>query len=156
MKSYKKSSINALFIIIIIGVLSLSMLVVANLGSVVYRKIVLTMDENFNYYTSLNYIKEKVYQNDEADCIKVESINGSNILVIDNKNNIKTYIYFYEEYLKELIVLKGQTIDFEAGENIVKLNEFKIKLENNLLYLSIYDSDQIDLIIHLSSRESNT
>ncbi|MGB4984255.1 MAG: DUF4860 domain-containing protein [Erysipelotrichaceae bacterium] len=150
----KNSFVDIFFVLIIFCVLCLSMVLVVNLGSLVYKKIVQTMDNNFNYYTSLNYIKEKVQQNDEANSIVIKEVNNQDTLVFNNNSEIKTYLYFDEGYIKELTVLDGQDLNFSAGEKIVQIEKFDIRIENNLLYLSLFSTDQKDLIIFLASKGS--
>lgn len=67
--------------------------------------------------------------------------NGKDIDVHENALKVSddvsdTYIYFYEDCLCELTVLKGYEPDFRAGEKLFEMDKFSVILENEMIKIN--------------------
>lgn len=91
---------------------------------------------DFETYTPVSYITNKIHNYDEK--------NGVRILAIDNKKVIKlqdshsdTYLYKNKSKLMELCVVSGMQPDFSMGQVLMSCKEFNVWQEKNTVFCKI-------------------
>ena len=91
------------------------------------------------------YLTEKVHQNDEKGCVYVADFHGLNSLVLEHPGEQATYctyIYYYNNALRELLAEKDTEIGPEAGKEVLELNDFRaVQVKENLLRFSCRDKE---------------
>lgn len=91
-------------------------------------------DNDFETYTPVSYITNKIHSYDEK--------NGVNILVLNHQKVIKlsdaqsdTYLYKHKSKLMELCVIKGMSPDLNVGQALMPCNDFDVKQEKKKLFV---------------------
>lgn len=114
--------VDILFVLALFGVFAASALMLVTLGANVYKQTTADMSRNFSERTAYSYVTEKIRQNDTADAISIEEIDGVQALVFTKRAGEETYctyLYFYDGHLKELYARK----DFFAGNDILSAGQ---------------------------------
>lgn len=122
--------VNFICILVILGVFSISGLVLANVGVRVYKNIVIDNAENFKLRTSLSYVATKIRQTDSLGNISVEERDGVALLVLDEEIqgvSYETLIYYYKENLYELFQRKDSEFEISYGMQVMEIDEFTIE-----------------------------
>lgn len=122
---------------------SLSVIIIL-LATNIYRDTTSNSYYNDNTRLSLAYVSEKVHQNNGAQRIHLDTIEGTDVLVIHHPgetDNYSTYIYFKDGYLKELFLKDGLSPDLNFGRNISQVSSFTIQQVSPSL-LSFHCTDQ--------------
>ncbi|MEG0275627.1 MAG: DUF4860 domain-containing protein [Coprobacillus sp.] len=136
----KQHTIDILFVLALFCVFTLSALAVVYIGSRVYSSTVDTMDINFHNHVAIDYITEKVHQNDDGNNIEIQIKDNIEVLSIHKTYNSKTYttyIYLYDNQLKELFISDEESFQKDAGENIMQIDSLSMKINQNLLSISL-------------------
>lgn len=139
-RSEKQHTIDILFVLILFCVFALSTLVVVYIGSSVYSSTVDTMDINFHNHVALDYIVEKVHQGDHGQNIELQKKDDIEVLSIHEtyyKKAYTTYIYLYDNQLKELFISDEESFNKEDGENIMEIDSLSMKIDNDILSVSL-------------------
>lgn len=142
MKSHseKQHTVDILFVLALFCVFALSSLAVVYIGSKVYSSTVDTMDINFHNHVAMDYIVEKVHQGDHGNNIDIQMVDGIDTLSIHEtygNQTYTTYIYFYNNQLKELFISDEETFHKEDGEDIMQIDSLTIKIDNQILSVSL-------------------
>ena len=80
--------------------------------------------------TSLSYINEKIRQNDTAEGVSIQTLEGKDVLALKSSFDgvgYTTYIYEYEGNLKELFIRDGVDIRLKDGKNIMEIRDFQME-----------------------------
>lgn len=136
----KQHTIDILFVLALFCVFTLSALAVIYIGSRVYSSTVDTMDINFHNHVALDYITEKIHQNDSGNNIETQTKDNLEVLSIHetyNQQTYTTYIYSYDSQLKELFISDEEPFHKEDGENIMEIDSLSMKIDNNILSISL-------------------
>lgn len=135
--------IDFLFPAILFFVFALSALTVILLAAGIYQSTTEKSSLNDSARTSLSYITERVHQNDASDSISLGTIDGCDALIIETVHEDKsyrTYIYAYNDELKELFIRKGAAAGAADGKTILNVRSFSIsRLSDSLLQLECTD-----------------
>ena len=95
------------------------------------------------------YLSNKIRNNETANSIKVEEHEKVNCLVIDNLTN-KTYLYVYEEYLREYNLTTEGTFIPSVGDKITKMDAITYKLNQNILTITLSkNNDDKEMVLSL-------
>lgn len=109
--------------------LSISLLLVA-LGTNVYKTVVRSMNDNYEFRTSLSYVATKIRQGDEAGKLAFRPLNGINALVMEEEHDgivYQTWIYHYNKGLYEMFAEKNTPFQPQDGMRIMDVESFEIK-----------------------------
>lgn len=153
----QKHIIDILFVIALFCLFTLSAIFLISIGADIYGKTVTNMENNFETRTALAYVTEKVHQSDRKDRISIGTLGDCEALVITShaaNSEYHTYLYEYEGQLKELMVRQGIILGPEAGQNILEVSDFHIRLVNDKLIgctIEINADESYDLYISLHS-----
>lgn len=154
MKQEKTFIVDTLFILLLFTLFTISLLLLVSIGAKSYQNTTEVMSVNYDTRTSISYITEKIRQNDclisseQTAGIFVTNLNDVETLVLTQEINEQcyyTYLYFYEGYLKELVVKSGVDLGEQtllAGQNILKLNHFEVtKISDKLISIKLITPD---------------
>lgn len=141
----RKHMIDFLFPIVLFFVFTLSALTILLLAANIYRSTIDSSTMSDNSRTSLAYISEKVLRNDSADSVSVGTLDGCDALILKQVSNNETYysyIYAYDQELKELFLKKDTKASADSGKTILKIRDFSIEpLSDNLIRFRCTDSN---------------
>ena len=132
-----KHMIDFLFPVALFFVFALSSLTVVLLAAGIYQSTTEDSALNDTARTSLSYITEKIHQNDTKEMVSLGTFDGCDALVLQqtyNDENYYTYIYAYENELKELFIKDGANATASDGKVILQVKDFSIEQVNDRLF----------------------
>jgi len=132
----KKHIVDILFVIALFGIFVISAIALISIGAGIYSKNMNNMTKNFNSRTAVAYVIEKVRQADSKDSLRLCHFEDIPAISISNTINSKeyiTYIYQYENELKELTVRSDVPLSPQSGQMIIEIEDFQISSVNNNL-----------------------
>lgn len=142
-----KHTIDHIFPVSLFFVFASTALIVLLCSGKIYQNIIDTSNRCFETSTTLAYITEKIRQSDssESNTISIEVFDGCDALTISQTVNHKlyhTYIYEYNNELKELFIQDGVSASAEFGTSILEIKDLKIKeLSDGLFKFTCTDAD---------------
>ena len=102
-------------------------------------------ETNYEQYTPLSYITEKIRQNDTNGGLSVVSTDQTACLCLTGSaDNISytTWLYVSDGWLKELSTRDGADISLSAGSKIIPAEDLSVKkLRDHLYKITITDTD---------------
>ena len=130
----KKNSIYELLLgLLLICVFVLCSFYIILLGAKSYSDMVNSNNIENTYRVAFDYIGNRVNEAKSIDDIKV----FDNILIIDNYDY--DVVIYHDDYLKEMMVKDYEDIEVLDGEKIVKIDDLKIDIRDNHIYVNIND-----------------
>lgn len=154
-------AVDLLLPICLFFVLAASSLLVTVFSAGVYQKNVAMRQANYNNRLCLNYIAEKVRQNDQDAVFEVGNFDGLPAILITRSYNggpeYVTALYFDKEEhaLYEAFVPKAQLAEFDrgCGDRILEVEDLTVAEEDGrILYLSCEDESGQRASTYLSFR----
>lgn len=85
------------------------------------------------YRVAFDYIRNRVNEAKSINDIKVMD----NMLIIDNDDY--DVVIYHDDYLKEMMVKDYRDTEVLDGEKIVKIDDLKIEIKDNHIYVDIND-----------------
>lgn len=153
----RKHVIDFIFPIALFFVFALSALMIVLLATRIYQSTTEHSVLNYTSRTSLSYISEKLHQCDCDGAIRLDSLEGNDAIVIEQSHEDKTYytyIYVYEQELRELFIKEDTQPDAAAGRTLLKVQDFAIEQPtDDLLRISCKDDkgQQSSTIVSIKS-----
>jgi len=148
--------IDSFFVFMLFSIFAICAILLIAFGANIYKKTISNLEEHFNVTTSLAYIEEKFRQSDISDAFSVTEFGDGEALAIKsivNETNYITYIYKYDDHLKELHMKADNTLSPNAGQNLLEIQSFKVIDNNNGSYtFTITDINQNSLTVTCYSR----
>lgn len=144
-----------LFLIVLFCVFLSSALLVVFLGADVYRSITSGLAQTDNSRTALLYLTEKIRQNDTEDAVSLGTLDGTDALVIETEYQdgpYRTYIYFYDGYLRELFVQADRAVSVGEGQALLELDDLEISREGAGYRFAAVGDDGREQSVWLSPR----
>jgi len=157
-RTKQKHMIDFLFPVALFFVFALSALTVILLAARIYQSTTENSSLNYTSRTSLSYINEKIHQNDCEGAVYLDEFDGCQALVMAQSHNHEryyTYIYVYNQELKELFVKEGVNVTASAGRTIMEVQDFSMEnLSDDLLKFSCVDqkNQEASTIISIKSK----
>ena len=149
-----KSIVDMLFLLALFGVFLISALFVVFFGAYIYQNTVNNMEDNYNARTTVSYITEKLHRADEAGSINITTENASSVIAMTQHTDFGdyiTYMYLYDNSLKELTLRSDAELNKAAGVDIFSLTAFKATAEGNGMYkFEITDTDGATNIFYVT------
>lgn len=143
--SRRNHMIDLLFPIILFLIFTISAVVVILLATRIYESTTAASVLNDTSRTSLSYISEKIHQSDSSDCISLGMFDDCDALIMthtDERAGYTTYIYVYENQLKELFIKNGVTATASAGKTILQVQNLRMEeVSDRLLRISTQDAN---------------
>lgn len=112
-------------------------------------------DKQENISISLAYIKNKVQQTDDIHIAQIEEINALVLTEQQQQITYQTYIYVYENTLRELYLQQGVAFDPKTGTIISDMEQADFQIQEQLLTISLIDlnNQQKHMQIYLTERQ---
>lgn len=130
----KKNSIYELFLgLLLVCVFVLCSFYIILLGAKSYSDMVSGNNIENTYRVAFDYIRNRVNEAKSINDIKVMD----NMLIIDNDDY--DVVIYHDDYLKEMMVKDYRDIEVLDGEKIVKIDDLKIEIKDNHIYVDIND-----------------
>lgn len=137
----KQFSIHFILIMFLFLIIVMLSIIIISLGKNIYDKINIEREINYDLRVSLSYIANKVRQADREGAVCIKELNGNNAVVIKEKYDdtvYETWIYFYDNYLYEILIDEGISFDMSDGMKVLKIDSFDItRIKKNLYKFSI-------------------
>jgi preprotein translocase subunit SecY len=165
MKLHKTSHrIETAFILALFTMFAATAILVVLIGAKQYRITADSMNTNYEVRTTASYLEEKIRQNDTAGAIYAADLLGVPALAIESTEAdtvYTTYIYYYEDYLRELFVTDSSVFSLESGQSILALSGFEVEsLTPDLIRASYTGTDgqtcEVYLSIHSAGGKEDT
>ena len=135
------TKIDGVFVIALFTMFAVTAFLLILIGAKQYQNTADTMDANYETRTISSYLTEKLRQNDTSGTITITEIDGSHALAIktiENDISYVTYIYYYENALREIVVNESSVFSLETGQEITQTGGFEAALvSDNLLKITI-------------------
>lgn len=129
-RAKQRHMIDFLFPVALFFVFALSAVTVILLATRIYQSEAENSSLNYTSRTSLSYISEKIHQNDLTDSVSLGSFDGCDALVLRHETSdavYYTYIYSYQNELKEIFIKDGAATNAAAGQTILKVQDFSME-----------------------------
>lgn len=159
-----RHAIDSAFTFLLLLVFMMFTLLLAAMGSSIYRNGVTYLDENYTTRTAVAYVSEKVRQHDESGCIFLTTIEDLPALALRDEidgESYLTYIYYYEGALRELFVREDREALAAMGSEIVALASLSIEETDSadgVPMLSVTAAseagNELSLLIHYQSESA--
>lgn len=127
-----------LFLMFVIG----GFLMVSYSGNI-YKHIIDNGNTRESVSIPLAYISKKCNQAKSKDYVSIESIEGLDVLVINNDSYL-TCIYSNDNYLKELNISDLNKFNKNDGTNIYKIDKLEMNYDNDLYEFKIENNNASD------------
>ena len=117
--SRRTHMIDLLFPIILFFIFTISAVVVILLATRIYESTTRASGLNDTSRTALSYVSEKIHQSDSFNTITLGTLDDCEALIITHTDELAgyiTYIYVYENQLKELFIKNGVTAKASVGK----------------------------------------
>lgn len=112
---------------------------------------------NYTARTGLSYISEKIHQNDHGGQVRIGSLEGEPALIMEQEYEegiYYTYIYTYENSIRELFLKEGGHADLSAGTKILNVKEFSMEQADEQLlsfHCTTEDGQESSIVVALRS-----
>ncbi|MDR3307731.1 MAG: DUF4860 domain-containing protein [Coriobacteriales bacterium] len=141
-------------------VYAVSALILCVLGANIYKDTTATMHENYDLRTGVLYVAEKTRQNDVAEGVRVDTLNGADALVFTEQRTGKgyeTWIFVDKGVLYEEMVASGSAVQITAGQAIMPMRSMALDLvDGNLLTVSFILESGEESHIQLAVKAATT
>lgn len=160
----RTNKIDSIFVIALFTVFAITAFLLILIGAKQYQHTADSMDANYESRTISSYITEKVRQHDEAGVIYACDLEGTPSLAletVENEVTYVTYIYYYNEAIREIMVTEDSVFSLDTGQEIMKTGGFEASFEeNDLLKITITTTEgntkHIYLTLHSNARKEQT
>lgn len=106
---------------------------------------------DFETYTPVSYVTNKIHSYDEINSASVLSIHGKKVIKLQDAKS-DTYLYKQKSNLMELCVVSNMEPDFTMGQALMPCNQFDVKQEKNSVLCKI---NGIDFQVELRSEDAS-
>ncbi len=128
--------IDVLFVFMLVTLFAATSFVLVLIGAKQYRYVTDTMNTNYQDRTVSSYLLEKVRQYDTKDAISVTDLDGTlalSIFTSEDGYSYTTHIYYYNGYLRELVVTDDSVYSLASGQEIIAIQGFTPTFVNDSL-----------------------
>ena len=150
----RSTKIDGVFVIALFTMFAVTAFLLILIGAKQYQNTADTMDANYETRTISSYLTEKLRQNDACGTITITEIDGTPALALKTiENNIPyvTYIYYYDNALREIVVNEASVFSLETGQEIIQTGGFEADLiSDNLLKITITTNEKQKHMLYLT------
>ena len=156
-RTQQNHMIDFLFPVALFFVFAVSAMTVILLATGIYRYTTEHSSLNYTARTSLAYICEKMHQNDVGGEVTLGVFDGCDALILrqtHREDSYQTYIYVYENELKELFVKDGVDVPAKSGKTILAVDDFSMETVREGVYrfaCTDTDGNQDSMIVGIRS-----
>lgn len=148
--------IDSFFVFMLFSIFAICAILLIAFGANIYKRTILNLEEHFNVTTSIAYIEEKFRQSDISDAFSVTEFGDGNALLIKsnvNDTDYLTYIYKYDNHLRELRTKADNTLSPNAGQNLLEIRNYKVVDNNDGSFtFTVTDTNQNSLTVTCHSK----
>ena len=156
--SKRSLKIDSVFVIALFTMFAVTAFLLILIGAKQYQHTADAMDANYESRTISSYLTEKIRQSDSQGMISITELDGTQALAIHTvENDIKyiTYIYYYDNALREIVVNETSIFSLDSGQEIIKARNFEAELiQSNLLKITITTTTENKQTLFLSIHDS--
>ena len=157
-KKNKPKRINSLMALMIFGAFVVCVFIVIISGADLYKKLIDKDTDSFNMRTVGQYITTRIHQADSYAGVSIEDFCGTDAVVITEQidgDMYKTWLYCYDGYLMELFGMDDIMLMPEDGEAVLKAEDIKFSLEDDLLKadISVKEGESYEVCVYIRSGE---
>lgn len=159
-KSSRRHPVDTFFTIVLFSLFLLFLLLMLLFSAQAYRTAVSGNQTNNNLYTASAYITAKFRQHDDPGCVSartVEELDNTSVLCLTDTVNGReyvTYIYLWNQKLKELFTAADNSPSAVMGTDIASLDSFSVQeTEDGFYSISLRDlqGNQSSFFLHPGS-----
>ena len=153
-KQQNGQTMNLLFTMLLFLVFVLCALFTVLIGGKVYENINSRIEENYSGQVVLNYVANKVRQNDKADSIVVRDIEDTAVLELSQEINgisYVTWIYCMDGAVRELFTNAGSGLGLADGLEIIDCQGLTFRQEGDILEVEVADQSNTKLLLNIRS-----
>ncbi len=156
MKNFlKKGSISGLAALLLFCVFAIGILSVLLSGAGAYRRLTLRDSRSYDSRTCAQYVATKLRQAPGPESVELAPFGEGDALYIYQEIGGELYltrIYCHEGWLMELFTAAETEMEPQDGEKILQAQSMALRLEQDLLGLSIVDGSGSPIQLQLSLR----
>lgn len=157
----RSTKIDSVFVIALFTMFAVTAFLLILIGAKQYQHTADTMDANYESRTISSYLTEKIRQNDSQGKVRITEIEGVHALAletIENDVTYITYIYHYDNALREIVVNAQSVFSLGSGQEIIKTGGFTAELvKDNLIKITVTTTEDqketLFLPLHSNSRK---
>jgi len=142
-KNYSLMPVLALFFVFCLCAVS-----VAASGAMIYKSTVSQMNKNSTLYTSTQYIQEKYRQNNSSYSV----IHDDTDIIVFSDDDICTYIYCYDGWLRELVAFSDTQPVLSRGQKLTDITSLSADETDGILTVTVTDTEDNSVKICLTQR----
>jgi hypothetical protein len=101
------------------------------IGADIYRGAADTMQQGYNQRTSVLYVTEKIRKNDSEGATRIDSVNGTDALVLTEQlgdRNFETWLFVQDNTLYEGVFEQGVEPKVELCQPIMPMNSLTARM----------------------------
>lgn len=156
MKKHKQQhTIDTLFVLTLFCVFTWSAISVVLIGSRIYSASADNMNIVFYNHNAIQYISQKVQQNNPISNIEILDQNGMQVLAIHQPINevmYTNYIYYENGKLKELLTSSSTPFEASLGTALMDIDTMTLQINDNVLNINLtIDKKEHSTLIHLTN-----
>lgn len=149
----RSTKIDSVFVIALFTMFAVTAFLLILIGAKQYQHTADTMDANYESRTISSYLTEKIRQNDSLGTVRIDQIEGTHALAIETVENdvaYITYIYYYKDALREIVVNDSSVFSLDSGQEIIKTGGFTAELvDADLLKVTITTTENQKQLLYL-------
>lgn len=135
-----------LIFIVLFGFCALSLVLS---GAHIYQDTTDGLKQNYTVRTAAAYLQEKVREYSNTSQVEVLSKDNQSVLALyePDQTGYVTYIYLYKGKLRELFTKTGREVVWSSGQELVSVDAFSIKKQNDdLLQIELSGDGQEEIL----------
>lgn len=157
------SKIDSVFVIALFTMFAATAFLLILIGAKQYKNTAENMDANYECRTISSYLTEKIRQSDCQGNIQTTFLEGVPALSLETTENdilYTTYIYYYKNALREIVVNSSSVFSLESGQEIIKTGGFTAEqITDQLLKITIIttkkEKQTLFLPLHSNGKEQS-
>lgn len=157
------SKIDSVFVIALFTMFAATAFLLILIGAKQYKNTAENMNANYECRTISSYLTEKIRQSDCQGNIQTTFLEGVPALSLETTENdilYTTYIYYYENALREIVVNSSSVFSLESGQEIIKTGGFTAEqITDQLLKITIIttkkEKQTLFLPLHSNGKEQS-
>ena len=153
-RSSPRHLLDMIFPLLLLLLLAIGSMLAILLGAKLYSRVSQNAAGTDNAGLAAAYLTEKIRQGDTAGAVRLEKLDGTDALVLEHISegtSYCTYIYYYENSLRELMAEKGYRPALDRGRRILPLKGFQAQgIESGLFRFTCQDEQDNTVSIYAS------
>lgn len=154
-------SIAGVFVFLVLGLFAVMSMFLVLEGARAYKSTVNMTAEHNNRRVIHAYVRNAVRSEDCAGAVAVKDISGVTVIQIrqdmmveeaSTQSDFYNYIYCYDGMLMSQFLEEGRVFKPEQGEEICQMAECAIRMEGNMLELTLKDHEGNEYQDHIALR----